>query len=335
MQKDEEEDSFVKVAHNPIQANSWMIKEEPSSGHQSTFEIATQDSAQQEEQHSYPITAVYSEELTQINPSNLRGDKRANRKIKVMARGRRRGIKMKRLPRKQRGRDREYYTNKFRPIACSTPNWQAPILSIIEAQMTQSIPKTIPTQLDDDSVDLVFGNVIDSQDRHRKETQTQEKTVLVQKETSKDDDDNNYLREYQEVTMPWSGDGVGLSPHIGDLIRNEKTIVEVTPSNSQELPEIEDFTDNLSVDIFNLIPHLMVTSYSNTSKDILFGDPQYAQSQAFNQNYEAKRKIFISRIEEIIFETVSSLCSKDSIDPSVMGYKRCSSQRVTRLVTEK
>lgn len=291
--KDEEEELCIKKEGD----NYWSSAEQPSYRHESTFEMVTQDSQQSHILH--PPSAVYSQALAPIiHPSRFDKKRKHHYKAKIQ---RNSGTLQKQAA--------EYYTKKFRPVACSTPKWQAPMLSIIEARLSQPSTKTIIVKQEmDESQDLVFGKMVFTQNEDRMETQ-----------------DCRLPNGNLEQTCEGSPSlRCGLDSHLcknGDqlILRTEMETEEIV--FPQSVATVEN-RDDLSVDLFNLIPEVMVTSYSNTSKDIIFGNTKNPQTQTYYDDYEVKRKSIMSAIEGIVYKTVSSIMQNNRIDRTIMSYER-------------
>lgn len=299
--QDKEDEDEEKMCIKKEGDNHWSSARPSSYRNESTFEMVTQDSQQSHILH--PPSAVYSQALAPIiHPSRLY----KKTKCKAKIRG-----KMETLQKSAA----EYYTEKFRPVACSTPKWQAPMLSIIEAKLSQSAPKTIiVTQEMDESQDLVFGKLVSTQDEDRMRT----KDSRLPNEINMDE---KFKQTCEQSPSLRSGVNSQLLRSMDQpILRTELDTLEIV--FPQSVATVEN-RDDLSVDLFNLIPELMVTSYSNTSKDIIFGNTnKNVETQTYHDNYEEKRKSIITAIEGIVYKTISSLMQNSQIDRTIMSYER-------------
>lgn len=298
----------------------WAFKEECKSpvsvANQSTFEMAI------EEEVSRPATSrpikeeVYSEEMTPI--------------FGAIDRDRGDFVDRKGLPTSSR----DYYSCKFRPIACSTPNWQAPMLSIIETQLSQQM------------------TMASEKKKQAKQIKMPQEGISLSNGTSQKDKDKERSSEIAGLKLREEEDlidsQVTLPPN--DIIIDAfKQLIEKTTIDKDNVGDMGgdgDFNDQISIlnfkkyeerspvkstitggsgdgnfcDVFNLIPEVMVTSYFNSTKDRIIEDSPFMASQAYKSSTEANRDSLIKRIEDIVLESIRSLIKNNNIDGSIMAY---------------
>lgn len=166
--KEEPIKTEFKVEEEEVNSFAQPEPKSPLSDHQSTFEMVIKEELVKQEVWPRKIKEeVYSEEMSPIFlPSNFQTNHR-------------RGV----VDRKRIRSSGDYYSCKFRPMACSTPNWQAPMLSIMETQLSQTAlhQQQMKTEQLEESQDLMIcTNVTDLRDKGK--TGSQRGMLTVRKD---------------------------------------------------------------------------------------------------------------------------------------------------------
>lgn len=292
----------------------------------STFEVATQSS-----QPLPPVAVYYSQALTPINPYRTKSHRNKTKDKKMTERS---------------NANENYYSKKFRPIACSTPKSQAPMLTMLETQLSQRIPKIEPMGQLDQSEDLCFLKlpVVNGSDSNLQKVieedvrEVKAEPVVELAETELIDPTGFLPSSWPAEQAPVDIDSL---EDTLKMVEEQKEVEEkdqfnfhaLEMSNSGEDRFLNCENDLIEFDPIYLIPHVLVTSYKDTSNDDLFGGKSQVRSKKFEERLEAKRNIFLGKIQVIIFNCIKSIMGTGEIDPQILSFKRCVDTRGSQMET--
>lgn len=193
------------------------------------------------------------------------------------------------------------FQKTFRPLASSTPKSQAPIRSIIESQVSQKLQRvaveaSISSEVSEDL--MQDQNVILS-------LAHPEEGAVLQPQQEKEGEEIIFLPKKKSVEIYFR------SP----VAQSQKGCE--TSNQSPKSTEGENLKDVYSLDICTLIPQILVTSYSNSSKFDQIGDSPVI----FNHVHEtSKQKRFLGIIEQIVLDTICAINQEHKIDPKILSF---------------
>lgn len=261
-----------------------------SDQHQSTFDRII-ESKHVKQTADRARAAVFSEELTPIEATMTlmrKGEEKSRSGTRTKAR----------------------FNEMFQPLACSTPKSHAPILSIIETYSQLTGKSRVIREHMEASQDLLEGLFKPEKKQLIMPQPLPIKVEEVSAEVVRDDELFSAFREIPTLTQGHKQSVLPL-----DVIKQELEPECLNVSKSTESFPVQFEDEN---DLFNLIPHVLITSYTNSNND--HNNSAVVESQAMDRNVEAKRKQLISTIEGIILETIRSINVHQRIDPNILSY---------------
>lgn len=247
--------------------------------------------------------------------------------------------------------------SKFRPIACSTPKLQTPILSILERQSSYK-PRRIhsreASQLEC-SLELLT-NIIDSEKyptdkgqggiaegatlpmpncTWQLERNLSSGLVTLNESINSDpcvmpklDSRNEIVPSTAlAVQLPWQVEPVEelfrpLSPH------KDNSNVDLFAMESQQPCQYHNLQNKVDSpspeqELPNIIPYVIVTSYieDSVSENIIEDSPFTQTPLNTISDYESQRSDFLRQIEELIFNVLQSLNRSNEIGPILRTCK--------------